>query len=234
AHAPQLVREYMNSAKAPFVRACGGGGHPQYYGASAVTRDGNVCRYSLYELSVMRTDPLRLVRSTTPPQTYMWVPETTCPSPGSINYAASTNVPQDVFEHLIHTWRDATSSLESFDRVFSGLSDATVIRQLRSVLVQRKSDDLNVLRVAADRDFGVWTRYRIEIVDSKHSDRFYAVAVSSWFGRTYGISGVSAGMYCRSTNFVRWLHDFCSGTAWLAAPVAAVRRGGPEVARKDG
>jgi len=195
AHAAQFVRDYLDRSKGLFVRVCGSGDHPQYYGASSITRDGDICRYSEYELNLSRTNPPRLERTTTPPQTYMRVSESTCPSPASINYAATNNVPQDVFEHLVHVWRDAISSPASFDGTLSGIPDAAVLHRLRNTVLQGKGNRLVVLNVAQHRDLGLWKSYEVEVADPDHSDRFYAVIVSSWFGRTYEISGVRAGIY---------------------------------------
>jgi hypothetical protein len=125
----------------------------------------------------------------------MRVSDSTCPSPTSINYAATNNVPQDVFEHLVHVWRDATSSPASFDGALSGIPEAAVLRRLRNTILQGRGNRLAVLNVAQHRDLGLWRSYEVEVADPDHSDRFYAVTVSSWFGRIYGISGVKAGIY---------------------------------------
>ena len=109
--AAQPVRDYLDDSKGLFVRVCGGGDHLLYFGASNIVRDGNVCRYSEYGLNLSRTSPPRLERTAKPPQTYMLVSESeTCPTPEAIKYAATNNVPQDVFEHLLHFWHDAIAS----------------------------------------------------------------------------------------------------------------------------
>lgn len=99
--APQFVRDYLDDSKVLFVRVCGGGDHPLYFGASDLVPNGNVCRYSEYELNLSRTSPPRLERTATPPWTYMSVSESsTCPSPGTNDYAGTNDVPEHVFEHL--------------------------------------------------------------------------------------------------------------------------------------
>jgi hypothetical protein len=190
---PQFVRDYLDRFKGPFVRACGGGDHPQYSGASSVVRRGAVCRYADYELNLSQTDPPRLERGALPPQTYMLVTQSVCPSPLSTNYAATNDVPQSVFEPLIAVWRDAASSPQAFDKAFSGTSDAVVFRRLRDLIVKGKRPA--VVMVMMNRDMGVWKRYRVEIADPEHRGEFYAASVSSWFGRFYEVSGLSVGMY---------------------------------------
>src|SRR5262249_24704449 len=136
---PKFVRDYLDDSKGLFVRVCGGGDHPLYFGASDLARSGNVYRYSENELYLSRTTPSRLERMARPAQTYMLVSESsTCPSPGTVDYAATNNVPQDVFEHLVEVWRDAISSAASFDRTFSGVSDV-VLRRLRDATLQGQS-----------------------------------------------------------------------------------------------
>jgi len=46
-----------------------------------------------------------------------------------------------------------------------------------------------------DGNLGLWKSYRLNVADPDRFDRFYAVIVSSWFGQTYGISAVYAGIY---------------------------------------
>jgi len=36
-----------------------------------------------------------------------------------------------------------------------------------------------------DGNLGLWKSYRLNVADPDRFDRFYAVIVSSWFGRTY-------------------------------------------------
>ena len=125
----------------------------------------------------------------------MWVSESACPSAASTNYAATNNVSQNVFEHLDRAWRDAISSSASFDGTLSWISDVDVLRRLRNTVLRGKGNNLIVLNVAMRRNLGLWKSYEIEVADPDHSDQFYAVTVSSWFGRSYRISAVGAGIY---------------------------------------
>lgn len=195
ARAPEFVRDYLERTKGSFVRVCGGGEHPNYIGASSVTKNGKICRYSDYELNLTRTNPPRLERTIGPPQTYMRLSEFGCPSPKATSYAATNNVPPNIFEHVISVWQDATSSPESFDKALSGTSDAGTLQRLRNVIAHGNGNRLAVEEVVAERGFWIWAHYRIEVADPDHTDRFYAVAVSSWIGRTYAVSSVSSGIY---------------------------------------
>jgi hypothetical protein len=195
AQAPLFVRNYLERSRGSFVRACGGGAHPQYYGASSVARDGNLCRYSEYELNLVNTNPPRLERASTPQQTYIRTTNSTCPSPVLTGYTATNDLPQEIAEHLIRILQDATSSLASFDGAMSGVSDGTVVRRMRRVVLQGKGSRLTVLSVTMHRNFGVWKDYGLDVADPDRSDRFYFVTVSSWFGQSYLVSSVSAGIY---------------------------------------
>jgi len=193
--APQFVREYLEHSKESFVRVCGDDDHPQYSGASGSARDGDVCRYSDYELTLSRTNPPRLERAATPQQTYMLITKSACLPPGSDRYTATNNVQPDVFEHLIGVWRDATSSPEAFDKTLSDTSDVAILQRLRNAISRGSGNRLMVRQIVIDRNFWAWTRYRIDVADPDHSDRFYAVTVVRWLNGTYGISHVSAGIY---------------------------------------
>lgn len=193
--APGVVRDYLGRSKASFVRACGGGDHPQYLGADAVSKHGNVCRYSEYQLALERTPLPRLERLATPPQTYLLVTKSICPSPESTKYAAANSVPPDIFERLVDVWRAAVSSPKSVGRALSGISDPATLERLRNTVSHGRSDRLEVLRAVMERDFWLWSRYRLDVADPEHSDRFYAVTVTRWFGGTYGISHVGVGIY---------------------------------------
>ena len=195
AHAPQLARNYLDNSKELFVRVCGDGDHPQYFGASTISKDGDVCHYSEYELNPSRTDPSRLERVTSSQQTYMLVTKSACPSPLLTSYAATNGVPQDVFERLVHAWSDAISSPASFDQELSGVSDAAVRQRLRNAVLQGKSTNLIVRRATPHRDFGLWKTYELDVADPDQNDRFYLVTMSSWFGRAYAVSGIGVGIY---------------------------------------
>jgi hypothetical protein len=192
--APQFVRDYLDDSKDLLVRVCSGGANNRHYlGASNLIRDGNICRYSEYGLNLLSTSPPRLERkTTTPPQTYMSVSESsTCPPPEAIRYTATNDVPQDIFERLMHVWRDAISSPASFDMALPKISNLAVSHQLRDAILQGKGNRLTVLSVDVGRDLGLWKSYNLEVVmDPYHFDQIYDVAVSSWFGRIYGISNV--------------------------------------------
>jgi hypothetical protein len=191
---PQFVRDYLDESKGLFVRMCSGGAQPIFGGASDLVHDGDICRYVVHQLRLSRTNPSRLEREEARPQTYMSVTKSTCPSPGAIDYTATNDVPQDVFERLFQVWHDAISSSESFDRTLSGVADAAVLRRLRNMILQGRSNLLAVTMVTMDRDLGVWKSYRLNVEDPDHSDRFYAVTVSSQAG-IYGISNVRASIY---------------------------------------
>jgi hypothetical protein len=66
---------------------------------------------------------------------------------------------------------------------------------LRDAILQGKSDRLAVASVEMSPHIGLWKSYEIYVADPDHNDRFYAVTMSSWFGGTYGISGVRVGIY---------------------------------------
>ena len=103
------------------MSVCGVGDHREYFGASDLVRDGNVCRYSTYVLNLSPTSPSRLEREARPPLTHMLVSESsTRPSPEAIKHAQIfADVQQDVLEQLVRVWRDAISSPASFDRTVS-------------------------------------------------------------------------------------------------------------------
>jgi len=201
--APQFVRDYLDDPTVLSVGVCSSGGITLYYGAGNLVRDGNVCRYSDYELTLSPASPPRLERKATRAQTYMLISESsTCPSLQAINYTATNDVPQDVFVHLARVWHDALSSPESFDRMspesFDRMSrafDPAVPRRLKNAILQGKSDHLSMRIVTVHGNLGLWKSYMLDIADPDQSDRFYAVIVSSWFGQTYGISAVYAGIY---------------------------------------
>jgi hypothetical protein len=199
-HAPQFVRDYLDDSKQFFVRVCGlppdreGLQVPAYYyAASSPVRDGNVCRYTTHELNFLNTSPPRLERTAASPQTLMLVSESlTCPSPGTGNYAATNNVPQDVFEHLVCVWRAAVSSPASIDGTVSSLSDAAVLSRLRDTILQGKSDRL-VVKSTRLRQYGLWKGYEVFVADPDRSDRSYVVIILSVFGLTDGIWYVAQG-----------------------------------------
>jgi hypothetical protein len=194
-HAPQFVRDYLDDSKEFLVRVCKGGPLPFYSGASNPVRDGNVCRYTTYDLKLLDTSPPRLERTTISPQTLMSVSESsTCPLPGTGKYARTNNVPQDVFEHLVHVWRAAVSSPALFDGTVSWLSDAAVLSRLRDAILQGKSDRLVVTNVRLHQ-YGLWKGYEISVADPDRSDRFYMVIMSSLFGLTDGIWYVGVSWY---------------------------------------
>jgi hypothetical protein len=190
--APQFVRDFLDDPKALYVSVCGGGDPPRYaLGASDLVRDGNVCRHSLYGF-FSRTSSPRLEREMTP-TTVMAVSESsTCPSPRPGNYASTNNVPQDVFERLVHFWRDATSSPASFERMFSGVSNADLVSQLNTAIFYGRS---RPRMVAMRRDLGLWKSYELDIADPDHPDRSFNVTVSSWFGRAWQISDIREAVY---------------------------------------
>ena len=130
-----------------------------------------------------------------PPTTYMWVFESsTCALPLEwTGYAATYNVPPDVFERLVHVWRDSISSPESFDRAFSGLPGAALGSLLRNVIVEHLGYRPVVRTVSLRREIGPWKSYKIEVAGHGPSGLVFGVIVSSWlgrFGRTYRISDV--------------------------------------------
>ena len=116
------------------------------------------------------------------------------PLTGDDRLPGTSDVPQDVFEHLIHIWLDAISSPARFDRTFSGVSDAGVLTRLRYAILQGQSNRLAVLNVGMSLDLRIWKSYELLVADPDYSDRLYLLFVSSWFGRIYRISDVYEGM----------------------------------------
>jgi hypothetical protein len=195
--APQLVRDYLEDSDGFFVRDCTMFGYPFYLGANNLARDGNICRYSLYELYISETGRPRLARMAKPPQTFMLVSESeACPSPGTGKFAATNHVPQDVFEHLVRLWHDAISSRASFVwRTFGAESDPAAKDELQEAISQGKSNRLAVVGVETRGDIGLCKIYEVRVADPDDSGRVYAVTVMSWLGRAYGIWHIGVVWY---------------------------------------
>jgi hypothetical protein len=198
--APQFVQEFLDGSNELLVRVCGLGGFARYYRLGNPVRDGNVCRYSMYDLNLSRTSPPRLERTANPSWTFMSVSESsTCPLPEAGKYAATNSVPQDVFEHLVHVWHAAITSPASCDGTLywgvSWTSSAYVLSRLRNAILRNRSSRLNsVQSVRMLRHTLLWKSYEIDVADPDDSTWSYHVTVSSWFGRIYGISHAGGGM----------------------------------------
>lgn len=200
--APRFVRDYLDGdSKGLFVWECGFADFREYFEASDLVRDGNICRYSTYTLNLMPESPSRLERKDAPPVTYMLVSTSNeCPSPQAIDYVWTYHVQPDVFERLVHVWHSAIASPASFDRAAFWAFSADKWRrqarsQLRDVILQGRSDRLAVMSVQVRAGIGLWKRYELHVADPDHHDRFYAVAVRNWFGRIYRISDFRQGIY---------------------------------------
>jgi hypothetical protein len=201
--APQFVRDYLDGdSNGLFVSQCGVDDRRQYYGASDLLRDGNICRYSIYVLDLLPTTRSRLERKEAPPVSYMVVSQSKeCPSPQATHYVWTDQVPLDVFEQLVRVWYDTISSLASFDSAVSALSAADNWRRqarsrLRNVMLQGRSDRLAVLMVHRGLGLrkGYDESYELHVADPDHFDRDYTVTVSR-FGWAYAITDVSPGIF---------------------------------------
>lgn len=199
AHAPQFVLDYLKYSKDFYVRACPDGDHPRYLGGSSVSKEGDICRYSLSELNFVGSKPPHLEHVAIPSQTFLLVSKSSCPSPIMTDYAATNGISRDIFEHLVHTWKSASSSLGSFDNTFRSLSNAdrssAWFLHLRAQVARGNIASLRIQSVITMHDLGVWTEYEIDIADSIDLSRAYVIYVTRWFGRFYMISGIGVATY---------------------------------------
>jgi hypothetical protein len=181
---------------AAFVRRCGDDKVASYSRASAPAKAGGMCSYEESELELSQ-DGQHLFESQGKRATkyLLLTTKSECPLPDAGDYAATFDVPANVFGHLVTTWAGATSSIEAFQRVAGAASDASTRDRLLAVISSGNGGSLSVLRVFVERRSMLRRQYSLHVSDPNASDQFYGVDVLRGFGGTYKITLISRGIY---------------------------------------
>jgi hypothetical protein len=216
--APEMVRAWLAHSRDQHVLVCsprpqGGasGAEPVYSGESAVTKSGEVCRYTthlLAHIGVGTTSRLQRLDATEA-VAMAAVGDAPCPPPRDPatpkRYTITYDLTSAIFESLMAFWGGAASSVAEFDHALAccgvgggaptaGSTTANAERaRLRAAIVAGHMRSAPVTRIVRLAAHGLNRRYTlfIEDPDSGTAARVYLIYVTRFFRGPWHISGIS-------------------------------------------
>ena len=124
----------------------------------------------------------------------MLVTKSACPPPVAGRYAYIQDVGEDEVSMLSRIWRDAISSIKSFDGIADVSGDAAPL--LRSKITRGRSADLSIGAITKEeRFFFVPQQYQLIVRDSDdHQLSYYVTVTRRWLASNYAISEINIGV----------------------------------------
>jgi hypothetical protein len=177
---PALVRDYMRSNSQTVIRLCKqiDFGTETYDALGAVTKTGDVCRYTRVQISPLAGD------ATEPSQYLAWAPSA-CPRHESPRYVLAANISQTDFVSIYRFFEHIASSPQAFSSAIADLPDAQQESAELSSLGRQinRTGGVRILRVFQWQSFlGIRSVFQVDIADADNDASFYAFRVRDLFG----------------------------------------------------
>jgi hypothetical protein len=191
--ASPMVREYLSQSKDSFVQVCGDGDSAEFGAGGPVSREGNVCSFSLKTLRFDRASAT-FSKSNSGEQSYRLLSKDACASADSGQYAFTDSISAETFEQLVLLWNKATQSAGAFDKQSIKIDEKTRVR-IANVLSTGRASNLRIVRALMLREAWLVKSYRLDIADLGETDRFFSATITKSLGSPYRISSIQLGIY---------------------------------------